>query len=323
MGAVAASVARGQRRRNRRASPRRFRPGRSARAAGSQGGLTPRRAPTIVPPSGPTEQARRLLLVSVPVLRPGNPMANDDPRPTPPAPACERRIHAPARRPGPRAAAARAPRCRARRRRDAPARPRLPQRDVAEDEPAGRGRRRPRGRGARPAEEPRRSRSRLDLAVLKEMSIQKLIEVAKALEIPGAAVDEEAGAGLPDPARAGGEGRAHLLRGRARDPARRLRLPARARVLLPARARTTSTSRPRRSASSTCAPATRSAARSARPRRTSATSPSSRSTRSTSSRPTASKEKIFFDNLTPLYPQDRIRLETTPEQPHDARDGPA
>ena len=30
--------------------------------------------------------------------------------------------------------------------------------------------------------------------------------------------------------------------------------------------------------------------------------------------PDRSKEKIFFDNLTPLYPQDRIRLETMPEQ---------
>jgi transcription termination factor Rho len=29
--------------------------------------------------------------------------------------------------------------------------------------------------------------------------------------------------------------------------------------------------------------------------------------------PDKAKEKIFFDNLTPLYPQDRIRLETTPE----------
>ena len=29
--------------------------------------------------------------------------------------------------------------------------------------------------------------------------------------------------------------------------------------------------------------------------------------------PDRSKEKIFFDNLTPLYPQSRIRLETTPE----------
>src|SRR5207247_7397412 len=29
--------------------------------------------------------------------------------------------------------------------------------------------------------------------------------------------------------------------------------------------------------------------------------------------PDKAKEKIFFDNLTPLYPQDRIRLETIPE----------
>jgi transcription termination factor Rho len=29
--------------------------------------------------------------------------------------------------------------------------------------------------------------------------------------------------------------------------------------------------------------------------------------------PDRSKEKIFFDNLTPLYPQDRIKLETVPE----------
>jgi transcription termination factor Rho len=30
--------------------------------------------------------------------------------------------------------------------------------------------------------------------------------------------------------------------------------------------------------------------------------------------PDRSKEKVFFDNLTPLYPQDRIRLETTADQ---------
>jgi len=30
--------------------------------------------------------------------------------------------------------------------------------------------------------------------------------------------------------------------------------------------------------------------------------------------PDRSKDKIFFDNLTPLYPQDRIRLETVPDQ---------
>ena len=51
---------------------------------------------------------------------------------------------------------------------------------------------------------------------------------------PGRRDHEEAGAGVPDPARPGREGGADLLRGRARDPARRLRLPARPRVLLPA-----------------------------------------------------------------------------------------
>ena len=76
--------------------------------------------------------------------------------------------------------------------------------------------------------------SRLDLAELKEMGIQKLAAVAKSPRDPGRRHHEEAGAGVPDPARPGREGRAHLLRGRARDPARRLRLPARARVLLPA-----------------------------------------------------------------------------------------
>ena len=67
-----------------------------------------------------------------------------------------------------------------------PRKPRLPQRDVAEDEPVPL-------EGAPEAEAPDGAvpaeddgRSRLDLAVLKELSIQKLIEVAKALEIPGA-----------------------------------------------------------------------------------------------------------------------------------------
>ena len=47
-------------------------------------------------------------------------------------------------------------------------------------------------------------------------------------------------------------------------------------------------------------------------RRASATSPCSRSRRSTSSRPTCRQEKILFDNLTPLYPQERINLEIDP-----------
>ena len=47
----------------------------------------------------------------------------------------------------------------------------------------------------------------------------------------------QAGADLRDPPRPRREERQHLLRGRARDPARRLRLPARARLQLPARPR--------------------------------------------------------------------------------------
>ena len=61
-----------------------------------------------------------------------------------------------------------------------PRKPRLPQRDVAEDEPFE-------PRAAAAGEEAGESDARrLDLAVLKEMGIQKLIEVAKELEIPGA-----------------------------------------------------------------------------------------------------------------------------------------
>ena len=38
--------------------------------------------------------------------------------------------------------------------------------------------------------------------------------------------------------------------------------------------------------------------------------------------PDRSKEKIFFDNLTPLYPQGRIKLETPARRPLDARARP-
>ena len=61
--------------------------------------------------------------------------------------------------------------------------PRLPQRDVAEDEPV------PEEAGSAPvavAADAEDGGRRLDLAVLKEMGIQRLIEVAKELEIPGA-----------------------------------------------------------------------------------------------------------------------------------------
>ena len=46
-------------------------------------------------------------------------------------------------------------------------------------------------------------------------------------------------------------------------------------------------------------------ARSARRRTASATSRCSRSTRSTSTRPENAKNKILFENLTPLYPDER------------------
>ena len=61
---------------------------------------------------------------------------------------------------------------------------------------------------------------------------------------------------------------------------------------------------------STCTPATRSPARSGRRRKANATSRCSRSRRSTA-RPGAERaSKVLFDNLTPLYPNERIQLET-------------
>jgi transcription termination factor Rho len=50
----------------------------------------------------------------------------------------------------------------------------------------------------------------------------------------------------------------------------------------------------------------------ARPRRGSATSRSSRSRPSTSSSRAFARNKLFFENLTPLYPEARFKLETTP-----------
>src|SRR5512143_2820621 len=112
-------------------------------------------------------------------------MANDDPISPPPAPAGNgsgnnRRGRSP-------------------RGEHVPRKPRLPQRDVADDEVAvavatsnGDGSPEPADDASGPAPqvpaaaEAGEERGRLDLAVLKEMSIQKLIEVAKALEIPGA-----------------------------------------------------------------------------------------------------------------------------------------
>ena len=79
--------------------------------------------------------------------------------------------------------------------------------------------------------------SALDLVELKDMSIQKLNEIAKDLGVTGLRGTAQAGADLQDPPGAGRKERSDLLRRRARMPARRLRIPARARVQLPARAR--------------------------------------------------------------------------------------
>ena len=38
--------------------------------------------------------------------------------------------------------------------------------------------------------------------------------------------------------------------------------------------------------------------------------------------PDQAREKLFFENLTPLYPQERLRLETRPDNLAGARDGP-
>jgi transcription termination factor Rho len=62
---------------------------------------------------------------------------------------------------------------------------------------------------------------------MKEMSISALTKIAKDLEIRRRDRHAQAGADLRDPPRARREERQHLLRGRARNAAGRLRLPAR------------------------------------------------------------------------------------------------
>ncbi len=75
----------------------------------------------------------------------------------------------------------------------------------------------------------------LDLVELKDMSIQKLNQIAKDLNVTGTAGLAQARADLQDPADAGREERPDLLRRRSGMPARRLRIPARPGVQLPAR----------------------------------------------------------------------------------------
>ena len=142
------------------------------------------------------------------------------------------------------------------------------------------------------------------------MSIQKLNQIAKDLGVQGFAGLAQAGTDLQDPAGAGRKERPDLLRRRARMPARRLRIPARARIQLPARARTTCTSRRRRSGASICAPATPSAARSGPPKEGERYFALIKVDAINFEPPEEARNKIFFDNLTPLYPQARLKMET-------------
>jgi len=99
-----------------------------------------------------------------------------------------------------------------------PRKPRLPQRDVAEDEPLETRRRQPAARAPpapRTTEPPGPRGPQGDGH--PELSSGQPSRSRRH-------VHEEAGARLPDPPCPGGEGRPHLLRGRPRDPARWLRL---------------------------------------------------------------------------------------------------
>ena len=147
--------------------------------------------------------------------------------------------------------------------------------------------------------------------------------VATDLGVQGFSGPPQAGADLQDPAGAGRARRAHLRRGRAGGPARRLRLPARARTTTTCRAPTTSTSRPRRSAASTCAPATPSPARCGRPRTRERYFALLKVEAINFETPEQARDKILFDNLTPLYPMERIRLEHDSENLTTRVDGSA
>jgi transcription termination factor Rho len=72
---------------------------------------------------------------------------------------------------------------------------------------------------------------------------------------------------------------------------------------------TTSTSARPRSAGSACAPAIRSKARSARPRTASATSPMVQINKINFDDPESLRHRIGFDSLTPLYPDEKLKLE--------------
>ena len=192
-----------------------------------------------------------------------------------------------------------------------PRKPRLPQRDVAEDEP-------PEGEGAPDGAPPEGAaeddgRSRLDLAVLKEMSIQKLIEVAKALEIAGATsmkkqelVFQILRAQAEQEGLIFSEGVLEILPdgfGFLRAP-EYCYLPGPDDIYVsPSQIRKFDL-RTGDTISGQIRP----------PKEDERYFALIKVDAVNFEPPDRAKEKIFFDNLTPLYPQGRIRLETTPDQ---------
>ena len=248
-------------------------------------------------------------------------MANDDPPSTPPPPAPAPTANGSTRR-------ARGPRNEARK-------PRLPQRDVAEDEPAasegavavaadtGGSVTDPATVGAEAAPAAGDSatvvaaapepRSRLDLAVLKEMSIQKLIDVAKELEISGASsmkkqelVFQILRAQAEKEGLIFSEGVLEILPdgfGFLRAP-EYCYLPGPDDIYVsPSQIRKFDL-RTGDTISGQIRP----------PKEDERYFALIKVDAVNFEPPDRAKEKIFFDNLTPLYPQERIRLETTPDQ---------
>jgi transcription termination factor Rho len=187
-------------------------------------------------------------------------------------------------------------------------RPRLPQRDVAEDEPYE-----PPGGVAVAEGEAASEAHRLDLAVLKEMAIQKLIEVAKELEIPGATsmkkqelVFQILRAQAEKEGLIFSEGVLEILPdgfGFLRAP-EYCYLPGPDDIYVsPSQIRKFDL-RTGDTISGQIRP----------PKEDERYFALIKVDAVNFEPPDRAKEKIFFDNLTPLYPQERIRLETTPDQ---------
>jgi transcription termination factor Rho len=189
-----------------------------------------------------------------------------------------------------------------------PRRPRLPQRDVADDEPYE-----PATAVAVADGEDADAAHRLDLAVLKELNIQKLIEVAKELEIPGATsmkkqelVFQILRAQAEKEGLIFSEGVLEILPdgfGFLRAP-EYCYLPGPDDIYVsPSQIRKFDL-RTGDTISGQIRP----------PKEDERYFALIKVDAVNFEPPDRAKEKIFFDNLTPLYPQERIRLETTPDQ---------